>query len=231
MLMGKGRAEDQMPENERQTKASIEATAAPGSSSSASASSEAGTKDRRGLNASWNQAAEGSPLTSLEELKIKCLNSALYHDDREKFLASWNRILMFIVVIFGASALTPARDRFPWIPALTAVAGLANLVFDINGAARIHSSLRQRLYSILADAAVNQDVASLEKQLILVYADEPPIMYAVNAVAYNNAMLSFDRPKQELMKIGLFARLVRHFWSYSANTFRTYAEIAAPTPH
>jgi len=123
--------------------------------------------------------------------------------------------------------LSPIRDKYPLIPIVTAIAGLVNLVFDINGSARLHGSLRQRLYGVLADAEVMSDIPSLEKRLILIYADEPPIMYAVNAIAFNNAMLSYGRPKEKLMNVGFFSRFIRHLWPYSANSFRTYSEVAA----
>jgi hypothetical protein len=212
-----------MSDHDRQAE---DAGSAPATSAPAANQAVAGTRseDRRGLDASGNSSAEGSALTPLDAFKIKCLNSALYHDDREKFLARINRLIMFVIVIFGASALTPIREKYSWIPAITAIAGLANLVFDIDGSARVHSSLRQRLYNILADTEVSSDLAQLERQLILVYADEPPVMYAVNAVAYNNAMLSYGRPTKELIQIGFLAKLFRHWIWFSANSFRTYSE-------
>ncbi len=204
---------------------SSSATGTAAAAAAAGAPSQRAESGARNSAAAANSAAEGPSLTPLESFKIKCLNSALYHDDREKFLARINRLLMFVVVVFGASALAPIRDKYYWIPVITAFAGLANLVFDVNGAARVHSSLRQKLYGILADAEVNSDVASLERRLILVYADEPPLMYAVSAVAYNNAMLSYGRTQTDnLMKVGFFARFFRHWIPFAANSFHTYGE-------
>src|SRR5262249_17537327 len=39
-------------------------------------------------------------------------------------------------------------------------------------------------------------LAALRAEAALVYADEPPCMHGVNALAYNAAMTAFDRPKK-----------------------------------
>jgi hypothetical protein len=202
--------------------------AASSAAATPTAATEAGSEDRRGLNASRHQAAEGSPrLTPVEAFKIKCLNNALYHDDRERFFAWLNRVFMFFIVASGASALSPFRDAYPLVPALAALLGLANLVFDINGCSRVHSSLRQRFYNLLSDAETITDIASLEKRMILTYSDEPPIMYAVNAVAYINAMEHYGRDEKYLLEINLFYRFIRHLWPFSASSFRTHEEVAS----
>jgi hypothetical protein len=206
-----------MSEYERQTEVPATPTAPTTPATEAGANSE----DRRGFSATAHTPTEGQTLSEVEAFKIKCLSSALYHDDRERFFATTNRVLLFFVVLFGTAAVAPIRDHFWWVPALSAAAGLVNLVFDVNGVARLHASLRQRLYTLLSDVEFGEDCKTLEKRLILIYADESPIMYAVNAVAYNNAMLSLGRPEKYLIRVGAAARLFRHFWAFTPNSFKT----------
>jgi hypothetical protein len=133
---------------------------------------------------------------------------------------------MFIVVASGTAALSPYTHTYPLLfPAITTLFGLIDLVFDVSGKARLHAGLRKQIFSVLADADESSDIITLERRLTLIYADEPPCMYAVNAVAYNNAMVSYGRPRKYLMKIGFLARLLRNWWAYGANSFKSYEEL------
>lgn len=177
---------------------------------SATTSSEAPAQTRRDgarsrpeevLHATSDSSAEGQQISGLDKFKIKCLLSARYHEDRESFFQSIHRFAMFFVVAFGTATISPLRERYPIIPYLTTLAGLIDLVLDVSGKARLHAGLRKQIYAIMADAEISNDLASLERRLVLVYADEPPTMYAVSALAYNSAMASFDRPRQHFIKM------------------------------
>jgi hypothetical protein len=107
------------------------------------------------------------------------------------------------------------------------IAGAVDLVFDVSGKARLHAALRRRVYDILAQAEdPTRSIASLREQAVRVYADEPPTMHAVNALAYNAAMLAFDRPEKYQFPISLWHRALRHWWPFTADDFKTYDEIA-----
>lgn len=55
--------------------------------------------------------------------------------------------------------------------------------------------------------------------------DEPPCMWAVNAVAYNRAMASYERPQGFFVEIERLPRLVRHLWPFAANSFKSRDEL------
>ena len=127
----------------------------------------------------------------------------------------------------GTAALSPLKLQYPvGIPIIITLTGLLNLVFDIAGKARLHAGLKKEVYSILSDTKTSNDLLALQRKLVLVYAEEPPTMYAVSAIAYNGAMASHARPPKYFIKIGVWARLWRHIWPYAANRFKTFEEIA-----
>lgn len=217
-----------MSDHERQFKASAAAQGA----APAPAEAPEGTRERS--QAGWQEKptaaadppSEGPRLTPLEVFEVECLNSARYHEDREQFFSLVNKWALFFIVASGTASLSPLKADYPVVlPALTTLAGLLNLVFDISGKARLHAGLKREVYSILAETKVSDDLPLLQKRLVLVYAEEPPPMYAVSAVAYNGAMASRDRPEKYFIKISTWARFWRHLWPYAANSFKTYEEL------
>lgn len=171
-------------------------------------------------------ASEGQQIDAIEEFKINCLASALYHEDRERFFAWLHRMAMFVVVSSGTAALSPLKNDYPHlIPTITTLAGLIDLVFDVSGKARLHAALRKQVYSVLAEADGCNSLPELQRRLTLIYADEPPCMYAVSALAYNRSMISFGRPPKFLLDIGWKANLVRHFWPFTSSTFKSFDEL------
>jgi hypothetical protein len=140
---------------------------------------------------------------------------------------------MFVVVLGGTASFATVLDgierKYAMYPAIVVtIAGLLDLVFDISGKARLHASLRQRFYDLLARAEdANVDLIKLRQEMISTYADEPPCMHAANAIAYNGAMTAFGRPKQYHLHVALWQRLLRDIWPFSEEDFKTIEERAA----
>lgn len=217
-----------MSDHERQAETPSAASAEAGPAASDAASTIEGARERSKTeeHASTDSASEGPGLTPIEFFEIECLNSARYHEDRETFFSFVNKGALFLIVLSGTAALSPLREHHPLIfPLLTTVLGLLNLVFDVSGKARLHAGLKRDVYIILADVKDGANLEKLRKRLTLVYADEPPVMYAVSAVAYNGAMTSRDRPGKYLMNVSSWARFWRHIWPYTANSFKRFEEV------
>ncbi len=194
------------------------ATAAP--TSTAAAPTRTGERDEI-------VSAASAPAEIDTELgfKIRCLSSALYHEDRERFFAWLHRWAMFFVVASGTAAFLPIKAEHPLLlTGIATFAGLIDLVFDVSGKARLHATLRKQIYAVLADVG-HIDLKELERRLTLIYADEPPCMHAANAVAYNRAMVSYGRPADALLTTGWRGSIVRHFWPFTHNDFPTNAEV------
>jgi hypothetical protein len=202
-------------------------SAATATASDSSATSDAGLAAAIDKDVSARPSpSEGSvELTSREKFQISCLRDARYHEDRERFFARLHKITMFVVVAAGTAAIAPIEQKSFWFPAIITLAGLVDLVFDVSGKARLHASLRRRIYELLAQAEdETSDISKLRQHAIGVYADEPPCMHGANALAYNGAMEALERPRELQLKITWLQRALRNVWPYPATTFRTFKE-------
>jgi hypothetical protein len=195
--------------------------------SSAAASSTESNANKAGNDEGFpSGTASTVGLTRREEFVIDCLRNARYHEDRERYFARIHKIAMFIVVASGTASFAWTTHA-PIFAAVVTLAGLLDLVFDISGKARLHASLRRRIYDVLAQTEdSSRNLESLREQAVQVYADEPPCMHAANMIAYNGAMESFHRPHKYHYKIEWYHRLLRHVWPFASTRFRTYGELA-----
>lgn len=203
--------------------ASEEAESAAASTHATSHSIE--SSDASGESSGATSTEIAPPLNERDAFLLECLRNARYHEDREWFFAFIHKCAMFVVVISGTATFAFTRAS-PVFAAVITVAGLLDLVFDVSGKARLHASLRRRIFDVLAQAEdPSRDLAQLREQAVRVYADEPPCMHAVNAIAYNGAMTSFERPGKYHLKIEWYHRVLRHFWAFATTKFKTYEEL------
>lgn len=133
---------------------------------------------------------------------------------------------MFTVVAAGTASFAPIKGASPILAGVITLAGLLDLVFDVSGKARLHASLRRRVYDVMAQVEdETRSLSQLQEQAVRIYADEPPCMHAVNAVAYNAAMAAFGRPEQYQLKLEWYHRVFRHVWSFGSTDFKTFDEL------
>jgi hypothetical protein len=171
-------------------------------------------------------------LSDLEAFRISCLKDAIYHEDRERFYAWLHRAGMFVVIVGGAatvaSVMASWTDVIGWIGLVVFLVGTLDLVFDIDGKARRHSILRRRAFELLADAEkASPDLHDLKARRAVGYADEPPCLYAANALAFNAALAAYGRPSGQSFKVGWLPARLRHIIAFTPATFRTLDERAA----
>jgi hypothetical protein len=191
----------------------------------AASATTAGTKAGNEKYAAGAEAPVG--LSAREEFVIDCLRNARYHEDRERFFAWIHKTAMFCVVASSTATLAWLK-KAPVFAIIITLAGLLDLVFDISGKARLHASLRRRIYDLLAQAEDStRSIESLREQAVQVYADEPPCMHAANIIAFNGAMESLHRPRQFQYKIEWYHRMLRHVWPFASTNFKTYGELAS----
>jgi hypothetical protein len=116
-------------------------------------------------------------LSERVKFQIDCLRSARYHEDRERFFARIHRATMFTVVASGTASLAWIRAT-PYLAGLITLVGLIDLVFDVSGKARLHASLRRRVYDLLAISENDAyPLPKLREQASQIYGDEPPCMH------------------------------------------------------
>jgi hypothetical protein len=169
-------------------------------------------------------------LADPELLKFSLIRNAAYHDDREHFYALAHRLLMFLVVAVGtlsAGASMAAENRLATYGTLFAVlAGLIDIVWNVDGLAREHSTLRRRSYDLLARLEAGEPINVLRAEYVRILADEPPTMHAVNALAFNMAVDAMGRTKEQKYSLQLWQRLFRHLWPFRPSEFPTVGDTA-----
>ncbi|GGG77803.1 hypothetical protein GCM10011415_28390 [Salipiger pallidus] len=164
------------------------------------------------------RSTPGGAATEVGTLKFDLLRSALYHDLRETKLKRVHRILVFANLLAGSGAIAAFGYQFPVVGQVAGVfvaaISSAQLVWDYAGAARDHADMRRRFYGLLADTecpAEEIPVLDLRSRMVLIYADEPPMVRKTNEIAHDQAgeaLFGDDfsrlRPKKE--RRGIFLR-------------------------
>lgn len=139
-------------------------------------------------------------MTALEQLRFDALRNANYHTARRNWFEGWNRAMNFVVVLAGAAAMADLLAQQTLLTFVATLAGTLQLVYDFGGRARTHEFLQRRYYEVLAkivEAAGDEARHDgLFAEMVRIYADEPPIMRALDAVAYNDAADSLNTDRR-----------------------------------
>lgn len=146
---------------------------------------------------------------NLELIRFNVLRNALYHVARRRSLERINRFFNFMVIALGTAAVADLVSVFDWrVPteafgAAIAIVGALQLVFDFGRAARDHQALQREYYNLLADieaviAPDQNQLAEWYSRMIRISADEAPVLKAIDAKAYNDAIdaLEWDREQR-----------------------------------
>lgn len=157
----------------------------------------------------------------VRDVKFDALRNALYHSARRSALETMNRMINLVVIVAGAAAVSdlfgPTFD-VRWFALAATIAGAFQLVFDFGGRAKEHAFLQKRFYDVVAEiekssTATEQDICRWRGDLVTIYADEPPTMRVLDAIAYNNAGDALDMPMR--IKVDFVRSALRHFLPFN----------------
>lgn len=172
--------------------------------------------------------------SELENLRVNALRNALYHTDRRKSLEWWNRAFNFAVVVLGAAAVGDVLTRFGITQSTTGVAiavvAAAQLVFDFGRQARDHQGLQRDYYNVLSEieeciAPDDQKCASWRARMTKIAGEEPPVLRALDAKAYNAALDALDTfPAGERLYLPFWHLLVGWFYSFPGHHYEKLSE-------
>jgi hypothetical protein len=142
--------------------------------------------------------------------------------------------MMFVVVLsgtttFGAIMQAGGGTLAMWASLIATTAGVIDLVFELDTKARLHSTLKGRMFDILARCEIAADSRDLDMEMTRIYANEPPTKHGVNAIAFNAAIDAMGRPASEKYDLRPWQLLLRHWWPFRANEFPTLGDRAPPT--
>lgn len=202
------------------------------SAEAAGAASQAGTAPTVAGDEGWRldphspgpEAPARLPLTPLEAERMRCERGIWYHDDRERFFARLHKFLMFCVIVLGASAGADVTQALGWFDAkylgiAAAFIGAADIAWDIAGKARLHAMLKRDAVTILERLENGDDIQTVRLAIARSFADEPPMMHAVNAMAYNAVQRAHDRGEHTCMQVTPWQRRIRNLWAFNSEDF------------
>ncbi|MBZ9678930.1 hypothetical protein [Mesorhizobium sp. ES1-1] len=174
-------------------------------------------------------------MTDVENLRFNVLRNALYHTSRRRAAERWSRFCNFLVILLGAAAMGDVMRRFGfdgiWLGAAVSTVAAAQLVFDFGRQARDHQSLQRDYYNLLAEIEEclepgDVECANWAGKMTRIAGDEPPVLRAVDAKAYNDALDALDSYNHgQHLYIPLYQRLTASFFSYDGYNYKKFAEL------
>lgn len=169
----------------------------------------------------------------LYELEFSVEVSTIYHDWRRASLESWSGLVRAVTLIGAIVALVTSFAALNNTNLIFAVAianiavasvALSDLIFRIDHRARVHTDLYQRFKRLQAVIASRRDEASklagewdAEAQLIRV--DEPVVLWAVYAQAWNQALGKRKVSSDQFRQISMFQTFFGRFIAYRPQDF------------
>lgn len=166
--------------------------------------------------------------------KFDALRNAIYHSARKNFFDSLNRMLNFLVIIFGAGVAGKVSELFHWkelwLEFGVLIFATAQLTFDFGYKARTHEFLRRKYHELLADIELETapDLQKWNSKLQTIAADEPMPMRALDALAYNAAVdATISDPaikRANRLHVPLNHRLLKNFLPRNGYEYRLESE-------
>lgn len=175
-----------------------------------------------------------------ENLRLNVLRNALYHTARRLTFERWSRVFNFLIIALGAAGMGNFLARYGidqmMVGAGVTIVGALQLTFDFAGFARTHQGLQRDYYGLLADLEemtepTSEKIAALRGKMMRISGEEPPILRALDAKAYNDAIdASGYYERSQRLHIPLMHRIFGRYWPYDGRGYDTLAELELRKP-
>lgn len=132
-----------------------------------------------------------------DNIRFNVVRNALYHTSRRRTFEFFGRLFNFLIIILGAGSMAKLGAEFEinlvYSGAAIALIGTLQLVFDFAGRGHEHRMLQREYTKLLADIErsttdSHKACAAWAGRMIEIAADEPPVLRAIDAKAYNDAI-------------------------------------------
>jgi hypothetical protein len=174
------------------------------------------------------------------QLKFSVEVSARYHDWRRATLESYVLVVRMVSAIGAVLSLigitNPSYEiqidtiRFTAIQLVVVAAaliGLVNvldLVFGADRRAREHADLYRRFKELQAKIARSQKdwarhLADWEAEAQIIRVDEPPVMWAVYLMCWNQTVEKYNQDRKYMRKIGFWQKAFRNLFQFRPTSF------------
>lgn len=165
-----------------------------------------------------NASGDQAPAAEVDLQRFELQRSALYHEDREDWYGRISRITTFLVLLLGSGAVAAfgsERELLGQLAGLAiAVLSGAALVWDMSGRMQTHAVLKRRFFWLMADLEKGRALREIVAEATMIYADEPPAMCAVNAVAHNRAGQNIYGNDFDRVVLRWYQRRFRHWVAF-----------------
>jgi hypothetical protein len=167
----------------------------------------------------------------IDGLRCDLLMNARYHSSREAFLDTLHRVLMFLIIVLGAAAVSDLLSaHIQWIrgsfAACAVVFASADLTADLSNRARCHALMKRRYFELLADLIAGKSPLEVESLMHRFSADEEPAFHALLGACWNAAQEMVYGKFADAYKIPLWHRALKNCFRFG----RKYDVIIGPRP-
>jgi hypothetical protein len=166
----------------------------------------------------------------IDALRCDLLMNARYHASREAFLDSLHRVLMFLIIVLGAAAVTDllgAQFIKGTFAASAVVFAAIDLTADLSNRARSHALMKRRYFELLADLiAGDRKPVDVEAHMHRCSADEEPAFHALLASCWNAAQEMVYGQHADAYKIPAWHKAFKNWLRFG----RKYDVIVGPRP-
>jgi hypothetical protein len=159
-----------------------------------------------------------------------------YHEARRARLESYVSLVKFLSIVGAVLTFVAISGWLPefygikseyvvvFASGLIAFINLLDLVFAIDGRARLHTDLYRRYKGLQERVARNQRKADKlidgwEADAQAIRADEPALFYALYAEYWNLAVEKFEADRKYLRRVGRVRRFFRHYLHFNPLNF------------
>lgn len=156
-----------------------------------------------------------------DALSFSIEKSLRYHQRRRAHFERLNRGTMLGVILSGSAAFAQIQSQVAGLAAT--VLGALDLVLGFSAQARDHQILHQR-FTRLAQAVRSvpdgtpEQVAAWTRERLDIEADEPPVLWALEADCYNEVCRTLGR-EDAVVRIAFWRRALRNWRSFDASYF------------
>lgn len=173
-------------------------------------------------------------MTDRENVRFNVLRNALYHTARRRTLEFWNRAFNLAVILLGAAAVGDILSHIgigqTWTGLGVAVIGALQLVFDFGRQAREHQTLQREYYQLLSEieAVIDptaEQIARWQSQQVRIAGDEPPVLRAIDAKAYNDAVGALEWPEDQRIVVPFLHRVFAPIISFEGHQYKKLCEV------
>lgn len=149
--------------------------------------------------------------------------SALYHQKRERFFDTLDRLIKAFAVIGGAAAvsqLVAAPEAKLWVAAAVSISSTVSLVFALAQKARRHGELARDFTKLLARLEeagpypAHEKLDKFTSELLMLEASEPAAMSALVRHCENQICMSMGHDDR-VIPLTLPQSLLMHVWDFN----------------